>query len=273
MTCSNSCPPGFYPPTSGSGYSCYPCNSWCLTCTGSTQNQCLTCNTGAYQLNSTACYAITTLQNSRYNPCPNGYYGLQITKVCVACPTGCAICTIQLIREMPNGAVFGTTYANYNQNSVNCTGYGDPLCGYTLRCYQCVATGYTLINGFCIANNKCFQYSKYNSTAGGSFSASNCYCFPGFTSVFPGYCSKCHINCQTCTSTASSGCSTCPAGASGASCSYNTTYHLLLSWGSTAPSVSSGPWSINVAGPYAQVDQQSCASTDYIFGYYGYYNE
>lgn len=91
MTCSNSCPPGFYPPTSGSGYSCYPCNSWCLTCTGSSQNQCLTCNTGSYQLNSTACYAYTTAQNpgltSRFNPCPNGFYGLQITKVCVACPT------------------------------------------------------------------------------------------------------------------------------------------------------------------------------------------
>ena len=53
---------------------------------------------------------------------------------------------------MPNGAVFGSSYADYNQLSTNCTGYGDPLCGYTIKCYQCLV-GYFLVNGICVSNS------------------------------------------------------------------------------------------------------------------------
>ena len=274
MTCSENCPPNFYPPPSGSGYSCYPCHSWCLTCTGGSNTQCSTCASVAYQVNSTSCYAYTTPQTgltSKLNPCPNGYYGLQITKVCVACPTGCSVCAIELTWEMPNAANFATTY---DQTNINCTGYGDPLCGYTLKCYQC-KTGFFLVNGFCIANTKCYQYAKYDSSAGGSFSLANCFCFPGFSLQFPGYCFKCHHTCKTCSGTSSSSCVTCPDGAAVVSgvCNYNGTYSEVVNWASSMPTVGTGnAWSTNVAAPISGVQQQSCGSGTYVFGYYGYYN-
>jgi hypothetical protein len=133
-TCTSVCPPRFYPPPSGSGYSCRPCHAYCLTCTSSTYNDCSTCETTSYQVNSTTCFADSSLHSyGRYNPCPDNYYGIQINRQCIACPTGCSSCAIQLIREMPNGATFGTSYANYNMNSMNCTGNGnDALCKYAL---------------------------------------------------------------------------------------------------------------------------------------------
>ena len=99
----------------------------------------------------------------------------------------------------PSSGTFGSSFANYDQNGVNCSGYGDPLCGYTLKCYECI-TGYTLNNGFCLTN-QCLQYGKYNSSAGGTFSSANCFCYTGFSILFPAYCMKCHINCATCTGT------------------------------------------------------------------------
>jgi hypothetical protein len=171
---------------------------------------------------------------------------------------------------MPNGANFGATYT---QNGINCTGNSnDVFCRYTLKCYGC-KTGYTLVNGFCISQSSCYAYSYYNSSVGGSFSSSNCLCFTGFQLLFPGYCTKCATNCKTCSGTASNQCSSCPAGASGSSCAYNTTYYNLVDWSSSMPTIGSGGWTTNVAGANAAIDQGSCASSTYVFGYYGYYNQ
>jgi len=54
-TCSNGCPPNYYPPSSY-GYACLQCDFRCLTCTGSSNTQCSTCSTFAFQLNATSCY-------------------------------------------------------------------------------------------------------------------------------------------------------------------------------------------------------------------------
>lgn len=77
-TCSSGCPPNYYPPPWGSGYACQPCDSNCLTCTGSSNTQCTTCSTASYQLNSTACYNLlsTPAIAGKLNPCPTRYYGL-----------------------------------------------------------------------------------------------------------------------------------------------------------------------------------------------------
>lgn len=134
-TCASVCPPQFYipPAPNDGGYACRPCHTYCLECTGgdpSGYNKCKTCKSTSYQVNSTTCYADSALHSySRYNPCPDDYYGIQINMQCVKCPTGCASCAIHLRREMPNGAVFGTSYANYDMTSKNCTGAGnDILC-------------------------------------------------------------------------------------------------------------------------------------------------
>lgn len=115
---------------------------------------------------------------------------------------------------------------NYHQNNVNCT--GDPLCKYTLRCFTC-QSGYTLINGFCIANTKCFTYSYYTST-GSTFNPMNCKCFPNYQLLGLSICGKCSINCLTCLSSDFNNCQTCPDGnlnANAGACSFNTTYHSL----------------------------------------------
>lgn len=140
------------------------------------------------------------------------------------------------------------------------------LSRYTLKCYSCY-TGYTPISGHCVSNSQCQLYSKYNSSAGGSFSSANCYCFNAFTKLYPGYCQRCAFNCQTCSGTTSSDCTSCPTGAAGPTCAYDYTYSELLT---SSPPTLGGVWTSNVGTPNANVDQGSC--TGYIFGYYGYYN-
>ena len=161
-----------------------------------------------------------------YTPCITGYYGLQIQKVCIACPTGCASCSLFLREEMPGNFAAGAgNYFkdNYNQNNVNCT--GDPLCKYALKCYTC-KSGFTLIDGFCLSNTQCFTYSFTTST-GATFNPANCNCYPGFQLLGLSICTKCSISCLTCLPTDTTYCQTCPSGhldvASGV-CSYNTTY-------------------------------------------------
>lgn len=131
------------------------------------------------------------------------------------------------------------------------------------------------MNGFCISQSSCLAYSYYNSLAGGSFSSSNCVCFTGFQLLFPGYCTRCAINCKTCSGTASNQCSSCPTGASGSSCGYNTSYSTppLVDWTTGMPTINGSAWTINVAAPFSEVQQGSCTSANYVFGYYGYYNE
>jgi len=218
-TCSNYCPPGYYIPATP-GDVCGACNSWCATCTGSSNIQCTSCSSSAYQLNSSACYNYVASDHNYNlnNPCLDGYYGVQITQICAVCPAGCAQCYIYLTWEMPGGN-FGISY---NQNGINCT--GDVLCGYTLQCYSC-KSGYTLINGFCQINTVCFTYSFYTSS-GSTFSTADCACFPNFQLLGLSICYKCSITCLTCSGSTNTNCLTCPSGMniSSGSCSYNSTY-------------------------------------------------
>ena len=93
-------------------------------------------------------------------------------------------------------------------NSINC--YGDPLCGYTLKCNSCnMASGYFLEEGFCFINS-CRKYQLYNSTSI-TFSASACYCMTGYY-MTGSTCSRCSLNCLTCDSSGASVCLTCPTG-------------------------------------------------------------
>ena len=198
--------------------------------------------------------------------------------VCSACPTGCQTCATYLTWEMPGGNTPTTTFtATYNQNNINCT--GDPLCKYTLKCYSCIS-GYTLLEDSCYSNDRCFTYSY--STSAGVFNPANCNCFPNFQSLGASICLKCHISCLTCTGSTSSECLTCPPGSSNTTsssstpCSYNTTYSEIESWLLTPPTVGN---TVAASGFYytgAQantvVDQMSCQSSNYVFGYYGYNN-
>lgn len=172
---------------------------------------------------------------------------------------------------MPYPNNFGSTYG---MNATNCTGNGDVLCSYTLKAFAC-NVGYTLVNGWCFPNTQCMLYSYYNSNAGGSFSSSNCLCYNGFEQQSAGSCLRCPINCATCSG---GSCATCPTGASGSSCGYNTSYYNLENWVGVSNIASlincvGCKWTTNVAAASALVSQKSCPSSQYVFGYYGYYNQ
>jgi hypothetical protein len=278
--CDSYCPTHYFVYSSDpSGTSCRLCNPWCGDCTDTYCYTCTSCDSAAYQLNSSACYNIASQWYGSFNPCADGYYGLQIQMVCAACPTGCATCSIYLTWEMPGGSTPATYFsATYNQNNINCT--GDPLCGYTLQCYSC-NNGYTLLNGLCYSNSQCLTYSYYTA-AGGTFNPSSCNCFPNYQTLGLSICAKCHIYCLTCSSSGSSGCLTCPPGstnssAAPASCSYNSTYSQIDNWVSAAPSISStvtaSGWYMTGAAPLSGVNQMSCTSGAYVFGYYGLNNK
>ncbi len=93
--CTDTCPPYQYPYISGGIYTCEICDRNCLTCTGPSNTQCLTCDSTAYQLNATSCYNMP-VKAYGYNPCPDAYYGIELTMRCEACPTGCTTCNINL---------------------------------------------------------------------------------------------------------------------------------------------------------------------------------
>lgn len=89
--CDSYCPPHYYVlPTDPSGTVCKKCHDWCGNCNDTGEYYCTSCDPAAYRLNSSACYNYATQSYGSYNPCINGYYGLQIQMICVACPTGCA---------------------------------------------------------------------------------------------------------------------------------------------------------------------------------------
>lgn len=95
--CDTTCPSHWYVLAgSSSGTVCSQCHSWCLECTDQYCYTCTSCDPTAYRLNSTACYNIVTQSYGVKNPCTDGYYGLHIQKICVACPTGTAQCAIYL---------------------------------------------------------------------------------------------------------------------------------------------------------------------------------
>lgn len=177
---------------------------------------------------------------------------------------------------MPGGNTSPTYFsATYNQNNIDCT--GDPLCGYTIMCYTCV-NGYTLINGLCISNSKCLAYAYY--TGSGVFNQQNCVCFANYQIFGVANCIKCSIYCLTCSSITTTNCLTCPFGSTTTNavanaCTYNTTLNNIIeNWVGGTPAISrtvaATGWYASEAPPSYSVNQQSCDSSTYVFGYYGY---
>jgi proprotein convertase subtilisin/kexin type 5 len=97
--CSEYCPPYQYEDSTGGVYVCRLCDRNCTTCSGPSNIQCKTCAPTSYQLNSTACYnqaPKSYCSLTVWNPCPDGYYGIQNTLRCEFCPTGTTRCYIAL---------------------------------------------------------------------------------------------------------------------------------------------------------------------------------
>mgnify|MGYP000927949434 CR=1 FL=1 len=202
------------------------------------------------------------LKSYGYDPCPDGYYGIQLTMRCQPCPTGCSTCNIYLENLMP-GANYPTTKSMDNTSCAL-----DPLCSYTLKCYSCNnSLGYFLEEGFCF-KNVCHKYQIYNSTAV-SFDSSLCTCMDGY---YPAgvTCSRCSFSCQTCTSSASNACTSCPSGSTltSGSCIRSSSTTLKEDWTSNGIlSGTSGSFTMNQTFPS---NTSICGSFTWLFGFSTY---
>ena len=101
--CSEYCPAEQYPVPAS--HTCQMCVRNCTLCIGPTNINCTTCASDNYQLSNLISNAsIGSYQchnspdkyyaNYTFNPCPDGYYGIQNTMMCQLCPTGCTTCNI-----------------------------------------------------------------------------------------------------------------------------------------------------------------------------------
>ncbi|KRW99950.1 Insulin-like growth factor binding protein, N-terminal [Pseudocohnilembus persalinus] len=117
--CYTDCPVGYYEDTSGSIDECSACDSRCVECYDSTQDDCTSCDVSNYYLDGNSCKLICT--NNCYTcqttptedstvclscdyphflsgtscvaTCPAGEYGNMAGYTCDSCPTECATCT------------------------------------------------------------------------------------------------------------------------------------------------------------------------------------
>lgn len=153
-SCALTCPTGQYIFSSVTQM-CANCDANCTSCTGGSNLNCTSCSSISFSLNTTQCYNILTNSYfdiiksqtlTYYNPCPAPYYAWPLTRVCLSCTAGCASCSIALEYLMSD------EYKNYKLLTSNpCS---DSTCSYTLKCYSCT-NNYTLVQYFCLPNNKC----------------------------------------------------------------------------------------------------------------------
>ncbi|XP_041766317.1 furin-like protease 2 isoform X2 [Anopheles merus] len=163
---------------------CHPCHSTCETCTGPTENECLTCASNLL------------LQGARcVNVCDDGYY--MEVGVCAKCLHTCTQCVSRM----------------------NCTACMKGLQLQSGECRTTCADGYYSDRGTCAKcylschtcsgprRNQCVQCPEGWQLAGGE-------CFPecpeGFFKTKFG-CQRCHHYCKTCNGAGPLACTTCPA--------------------------------------------------------------
>ncbi|XP_028921939.1 proprotein convertase subtilisin/kexin type 6 isoform X2 [Ornithorhynchus anatinus] len=79
--CVNVCPPGYF--GDATARRCRRCHRGCETCTGRSQNQCLSCRRGFYHHQDT---------HSCVNMCPAGFYSNESQKYCLKCHPSCKKC-------------------------------------------------------------------------------------------------------------------------------------------------------------------------------------
>uniref|UniRef100_A0A182N4U3 EGF-like domain-containing protein n=1 Tax=Anopheles dirus TaxID=7168 RepID=A0A182N4U3_9DIPT len=163
---------------------CHPCHSTCETCTGPTENECLTCASSLL------------LQGQRcVNVCDEGYY--MEVGVCAKCLHTCTQCVSRM----------------------NCTSCMKGLQLQSGECRTTCADGYYSDRGTCAKcylschtcsgprRNQCVQCPEGWQLAGGE-------CFPecpeGFFKTKFG-CQRCHHYCKTCNGAGPLACTSCPA--------------------------------------------------------------
>ncbi|EAR99373.2 transmembrane protein, putative (macronuclear) [Tetrahymena thermophila SB210] len=188
---------------------CSYCHPNCKTCTGPTQNQCQTCETGFYK-NGTSCLSI----------CPPGYYQDSVNFVCLKCNGECDTCygpdknqcqscklprifyLNQCITQCPTGFFMHPT-SNSCVTVCPKSYYPDTNSAQCLPCHNFCSTCFGSGNTKC---NTCKTPYLYNNNICSES------CLPGSYPNGQGSCSDCDKSCQTCFGSTSQSCITCRSG-------------------------------------------------------------
>ncbi len=130
--CSPSCRPYFYPLEKPAPKSCQPCLANCISCTNSTR--CVVCDTAKpyiYTDTDGAVHCVST--------CPESYLTSELS--CIACPTGCQICSSQVDCQRCLPEYFEYQSPNSSTVSKQCLiscpigYYGDTSTGICQHCH------------------------------------------------------------------------------------------------------------------------------------------
>ncbi|KAM3128632.1 hypothetical protein pb186bvf_019261 [Paramecium bursaria] len=183
------CFPGYY---DNSG-TCAPCDSTCLTCTGSTSQDCTACGGSGFRfLNGNSC------------DCLEDYYIDTEQYACVKCSTKCQTCNTYYNQC---SACAASQFRTLSGTVCVCsTGYyDDPT---QLQCQKCDSTCSGCTGP---SSSECTSCTSANFR---TLSGSTCICMPGYgiSQTQSTLCAACHSSCQTCTTAASSSsCLSCKA--------------------------------------------------------------
>ncbi|KRX07476.1 Insulin-like growth factor binding protein, N-terminal [Pseudocohnilembus persalinus] len=198
-SCQATCPDGYYPDNNLN--ECVICNSACLTCTGSSNTDCIDCQT-------TPQYYFMSSDSTCYATCPTGYYPSDTTnpKSCQQCTSGCATCTSNSDCQSCSSGY----YLANNSCSTTCPN-GLFQNDATNECDSCDSTCETCSGP---ASNECIT-CKSSPQHYFMSSDSSCYeiCPDGYYAsdiTNPKSCETCPSGCATCTS--NSDCQSCSSG-------------------------------------------------------------
>ena len=181
---------------------CSICDASCLTCGGSLNTNCLSCNPGIY-----------LYQGSCFASCPTGSYQFSST-TCANCPLSCSSCSSLSNCAACNSAYYlsGVQCLSCNPSCLTCNG------GLANNCLSCIP-GSLLYQGSCVAScpNGSYQNSS-NSCSNCSPECSICASLSSCSGCTSNYylsgtqCLSCNPSCLTCNGGLANNCLSCTAG-------------------------------------------------------------
>ncbi|KAL4473929.1 hypothetical protein ABPG74_022793 [Tetrahymena malaccensis] len=190
-----------------SGNICVACNQLCLTCNGTTSQNCSSCRQGFYLQTIGQGLSVCTLN------CNSGYYANKLLGSCVQCDQSCSECSDQIsCKKCNNGYYFISGQPLCSQCKTTCQ-----TCTALNACTSCV-TGTYLSNNDCVISCPKGQYgqnglcipcdSNCDTCANNS---QNCLsCQVGYYLNNSNVCIQCNQNCLKCS--AASSCLSCAFG-------------------------------------------------------------
>ena len=191
---------------------CQSCHRACLNCTGSTQNDCLSCSPDFIQ-DGKSC--VSTCPSGKY---PHGRSCEICSAECEKCespgPDSCSSCNPGFYL-LKTSCVASCPLGTYKHQGICelCSGNCE-TCSSFLNCSVC-GKGFFLSQGTCVKCSpgcaECDQHECLKCSLGFSLSSGLCAskCDPGSFPESTGNCSLCHSTCKTCSGPLSSNCTSC----------------------------------------------------------------